>query len=61
MSNGMYNVLAHVTVGLYEGIAIRGDVHPGSTLSDHALVALQQHTTCINCRLGGLVVVKLVQ
>ena len=61
MSNGMYNVLAYVTVDLYEGIAIGGDVHLGSTLLDHTLVALQQHPTGINCRLGGLVVVKLVQ
>lgn len=37
MSNEMYNVLARVTDGLYEGIAIGGDVYPGSTLSDHVL------------------------
>jgi len=37
MSNEMYNVLARVTNGLYEGIAIGGDVYPGSTLSDHVL------------------------
>ncbi|KAK9803247.1 hypothetical protein WJX73_009672 [Symbiochloris irregularis] len=35
MSNEMYNVLARATDGLYEGIAIGGDVFPGSTLSDH--------------------------
>ncbi|EFJ06573.1 hypothetical protein SELMODRAFT_162315 [Selaginella moellendorffii] len=37
MSNEMYNVIARVTDGLYEGIAIGGDVYPGSTLSDHVL------------------------
>lgn len=37
MSNEMYNVMARVTDGLYEGIAIGGDVFPGSTLSDHVL------------------------
>ncbi|CAM6089071.1 unnamed protein product [Calypogeia fissa] len=37
MSNEMYNVLARVTDGLYEGIAIGGDAYPGSTLSDHVL------------------------
>ncbi|GBG75748.1 hypothetical protein CBR_g20994 [Chara braunii] len=37
MSNEMYNVLARVTDGIYEGIAIGGDVFPGSTLSDHVL------------------------
>ncbi|KAK9866628.1 hypothetical protein WJX84_006258, partial [Apatococcus fuscideae] len=37
MSNEMYNVLSRTTDGLYEGIAIGGDVFPGSTLSDHCL------------------------
>ena len=37
MSNEMYNVLARVTDGLFEGIAIGGDTFPGSTLSDHCL------------------------
>lgn len=37
MSNELYNVLARVTDGLYEGIAIGGDVYPGSTLSDHVI------------------------
>ncbi|KAL3690394.1 hypothetical protein R1sor_016703 [Riccia sorocarpa] len=37
MSNELYNVLARVTDGLYEGIAIGGDAYPGSTLSDHVL------------------------
>lgn len=37
MSNEMYNVLARTTDGLFEGIAIGGDVFPGSTLSDHVL------------------------
>lgn len=35
LSNECYNVLSRVTDGLYEGIAIGGDVFPGSTLSDH--------------------------
>ncbi len=58
MSNEMYNVLARVTDGLYEGIAIGGDVYPGSTLSDHVLrfnnipqVRVFVHKLClINCR-----------
>uniref|UniRef100_A0A0D9V021 ATP citrate synthase n=1 Tax=Leersia perrieri TaxID=77586 RepID=A0A0D9V021_9ORYZ len=37
MSNEMYNTIARVTDGIYEGIAIGGDVFPGSTLSDHIL------------------------
>lgn len=37
MSNEMYNVLSRATNGLYEGIAIGGDVFPGSTLSDHCM------------------------
>ena len=37
MSNEAYNILARNTDGLYEGIAIGGDVFPGSTLSDHAI------------------------
>ncbi|KAG6726289.1 hypothetical protein I3842_02G073900 [Carya illinoinensis] len=37
MSNELYNTVARVTDGIYEGIAIGGDVFPGSTLSDHAL------------------------
>ncbi|CAL5340915.1 unnamed protein product [Camellia sinensis] len=37
MSNEMYNTIARVTDGIYEGIAIGGDVFPGSTLSDHVL------------------------
>ncbi|CAN7045375.1 unnamed protein product [Brassica rapa subsp. trilocularis] len=37
MSNEMYNTVARVTDGIYEGIAIGGDVFPGSTLSDHIL------------------------
>ena len=36
MSNEAYNILSKATDGLYEGIAIGGDVFPGSTLSDHA-------------------------
>ncbi|GMH32501.1 hypothetical protein BSKO_00335 [Bryopsis sp. KO-2023] len=37
MSNEMYSVLSRTTDGVYEGIAIGGDVFPGSTLSDHCL------------------------
>eukprot|EP01098_Paradermamoeba_levis_P016941 TRINITY_DN943_c0_g4_i2.p1 TRINITY_DN943_c0_g4~~TRINITY_DN943_c0_g4_i2.p1 ORF type:complete len:622 (-),score=220.36 TRINITY_DN943_c0_g4_i2:323-2110(-) len=37
LSNEMYNILSKTTNGLYEGIAIGGDVFPGSTLSDHVL------------------------
>ncbi|KAL0367809.1 UNVERIFIED_CONTAM: ATP-citrate synthase beta chain protein 2 [Sesamum radiatum] len=37
MSNELYNSIARVTDGIYEGIAIGGDVFPGSTLSDHVL------------------------
>ncbi|KAK4380118.1 hypothetical protein RND71_001980 [Anisodus tanguticus] len=37
MSNELYNTIARVTGGIYEGIAIGGDVFPGSTLSDHVL------------------------
>lgn len=37
LSNEMYNVLARVTDGLYEGVAVGGDAYPGTTLSDHVL------------------------
>ena len=37
MSNELYNTIARVTDGIYEGIAIGGDVFSGSTLSDHVL------------------------
>ncbi|KAG0478327.1 hypothetical protein HPP92_013046 [Vanilla planifolia] len=37
MSNELYNTIARVTDGIYEGIAIGGDVFPGSTLSDHVV------------------------
>lgn len=37
LSNEMYNVLARVTDGLYEGIAVGGDAYAGSGLSDHVL------------------------
>jgi len=35
LSNEMYNLLSTATDGLFEGIAIGGDVFPGSTLLDH--------------------------
>eukprot|EP01018_Ginkgo_biloba_P027567 Gb_16144 [translate_table: standard] len=37
MSNELYSAIARATDGIYEGIAIGGDVFPGSTLSDHIL------------------------
>lgn len=37
LSNEMYNVLARVTDGLYEGIAVGGDAFAGSGLADHVL------------------------
>ncbi|CDF32141.1 ATP citrate lyase [Chondrus crispus] len=37
LSNEMYNVLARVTDGLYEGIAVGGDAYAGSGLADHVL------------------------
>eukprot|EP01104_Vermistella_antarctica_P002422 TRINITY_DN12665_c0_g1_i1.p1 TRINITY_DN12665_c0_g1~~TRINITY_DN12665_c0_g1_i1.p1 ORF type:complete len:619 (+),score=195.06 TRINITY_DN12665_c0_g1_i1:134-1990(+) len=37
LSNEMYNTLSKCTDGLYEGIAIGGDVYPGSTFVDHVL------------------------
>ncbi|KAJ1380588.1 Succinyl-CoA synthetase-like [Sesbania bispinosa] len=37
MSNELYNIIARVTDGIYEGIAIGGNTFPGSTLSDHVL------------------------
>lgn len=35
MSNEMYNIIARNSDGLYEGHAIGGDQHPGSTLVQH--------------------------
>jgi succinyl-CoA synthetase alpha subunit len=37
MSNEAYNIVARATDGIYEGIAIGGDAHPGSSLLDHLL------------------------
>ena len=37
LSNEMYNIIARTTDGIYEGIAIGGDAHPGSTLLEHVL------------------------
>lgn len=37
LSNEMYNVLARVTDGLYEGVAVGGDAYAGSGLTDHVL------------------------
>lgn len=35
--NEMFSMMARTTDGIYEGIAIGGDVYPGSTLLDHLL------------------------
>jgi ATP citrate (pro-S)-lyase len=37
MMNEMFNIIARATDGINEGIAIGGDVFPGSTLLDHIL------------------------
>ena len=37
MSNELNNILANVTDGVYEGIAIGGDRYPGTTFIDHLL------------------------
>lgn len=37
LSNEMYRLLSRVTDGVFEGIAVGGDAHPGSTLLDHVL------------------------
>jgi len=37
MSNEAYNIVARTTDGIYEGIAIGGDAHPGASLLDHLL------------------------
>lgn len=35
LSNEMYNVLARTTDGLFEGIAVGGDMYPGTSITDH--------------------------
>lgn len=37
LSNEMYNVLSRTTDGLFEGIAIGGDVYPASGILDHVM------------------------
>jgi len=37
MSNELNNILAQVTNGVYEGVAIGGDRYPGTTFIDHLL------------------------
>ncbi len=37
LSNEAYNIISRNTDGLYEGIAIGGDMYPGSTLMDHIM------------------------
>ena len=37
MSNEAYNIVSRTTDGVYEGIAIGGDAHPGASLLDHLL------------------------
>ncbi|CAF1920772.1 unnamed protein product [Brassica oleracea] len=55
MSNEMYNTVAGVTDGIYKGIAIGGDVFPGSTLSDHTLRFNNIPQVYIPIRLAGFV------
>ncbi|KAG1733106.1 citrate synthase-like protein [Suillus lakei] len=45
MSNELNNILSLVTNGTYEGIAIGGDRHPGSTFIDH-LLRYEADPTC---------------
>lgn len=37
LSNEMYRLLSRYTDGVFEGIAVGGDAHPGSTLLEHVL------------------------
>jgi ATP citrate (pro-S)-lyase len=37
LSNEMYRLLSKYTDGVFEGIAVGGDAHPGSTLLEHVL------------------------
>ncbi|MBI2573074.1 ATP citrate synthase [Candidatus Woesearchaeota archaeon] len=37
MMNEMFHIISRATDGIYEGVAIGGDVFPGSTLLDHIL------------------------
>ena len=37
MSNELNNILAQVTNGVYEGVAIGGDRYPGTTFIDHLM------------------------
>ncbi len=37
MMNELFNIIARASDGIYEGVAIGGDVYPGSTLLDHLL------------------------
>ena len=37
MMNEMFHIISRATNGIYEGVAIGGDVFPGSTLLDHIL------------------------
>ncbi len=37
LSNEMYNIISQNSDGIYEGIAIGGDLYPGSTYIDHLL------------------------
>ncbi|GFZ11490.1 ATP citrate lyase subunit B 2 [Actinidia rufa] len=44
-SDELYNTIAHVTDGVYEGIAIGGNVFPGSTLSNHGSTSDELYNT----------------
>jgi len=37
MMNELFSIIARTTDGIYEGLAVGGDVYPGSTLLDHLL------------------------
>ncbi|MBN1827934.1 MAG: ATP citrate synthase [Deltaproteobacteria bacterium] len=37
LSNESYNIIARNSDGIYEGVAVGGDLYPGSTLLDHLL------------------------
>lgn len=54
LSNEMYNILARVTDGLYEGIAVGGDAFPGSGLTDHVLRFQQLNEVKLIVLLGEL-------
>ncbi|HEQ79147.1 MAG TPA: ATP citrate synthase [Euryarchaeota archaeon] len=52
MSNEMYNLVSQNSNGIYEGIAIGGDMYPGSTLLQHLLRFEANPEIKILCCLG---------